>query len=75
MVGIRWIIVGTRVIVSALVIALVITILGRMLSDFDAPAVNDSHDIVRGIGVWVTAFLTAIFAEWQLARSRNTAKN
>ena len=37
----------------------VISLIGRVFSDFDIPADEDPYDLWRGVGVWLTAVLIA----------------
>jgi hypothetical protein len=59
-----------RFILILLVAAAVITIVGRTCSDWDLPAEQDPHDLLRGLGAWVAAIFIAVL-DLLLARRRS----
>jgi hypothetical protein len=57
-----------RFAVSVFIAAALIGLAGRMFSDFDEPASDDPHDLIRGIGVWLAAVLVAVLNEIWIQR-------
>ncbi len=57
-----------RFILIAVIAAGVISLIGRIFFDFDLPPDDDPYDLWRGLGVWATAILIAVF---DLLRSRS----
>lgn len=52
---------------------ILITLAGRMVSDFDEPA-DDPRDWWRGLGIWLVAGMIAALNESRLARRRKEMK-
>lgn len=50
-----------------------ISLLGRMVSDFDEPPANDPHNLSRGLGIWVIAILIAFLNERRIRRKKMPA--
>jgi hypothetical protein len=63
----------TRFFLVVLLAVALVSLVGRTLSDFDEPAENDPHDLIRGIGVWVVAVLIAGLVELQLSNRKGRA--
>jgi hypothetical protein len=57
-----------RFALSIIIAATMVSCAGRVFSDFDQPAVNDPHDLIRGTGVWAVAILIAVLNELLLHR-------
>ena len=55
-----------RFVVITLVVAVAITVVGRLFSDFDEP--DDPNDVIRGIGLWIVAVLAATLEALLAAR-------
>lgn len=50
-----------------------VSLLGRCISDFDEPADDDPHDLIRGLGVWLVGLLVATLNEMRIRRRKRDA--
>jgi len=60
-----------RFVISVIVVACVVSLLVRYFSDLDARPEGDPYNVVRGVGVWLLAFLIASLNEVLIARRAN----
>jgi hypothetical protein len=63
----------TRFLVVMLLAVALVSLVGRTCSDFDEPAENDPHDLIRGIGIWVVAVLIAGLVELRIRNQKSRA--
>jgi hypothetical protein len=61
-----------RFILVMLLVSALITVCGRIFSDFDEPPENDPYDLFRGIGIWIVAVLVAVLNELRIRRRRSS---
>ncbi len=62
-----------RFIGTFLLACFLVSLFGRIFSDFDEPPENDPRDLIRGIGVYVVALLVAILNEMRIGRRERHA--
>ena len=63
----------TRFFFVMLLVAALVSLAGRIFSDFDEPAENDPHNLIRGVGVWIVAVLIAGLVELRIRKNKGRA--